>query len=112
MHAALVFPTRASMSSGSLSWPEGQERHENFPPLKEGDSITPLSSRPLTRIIPSDQKKSRRISGLRARYWARPGMSLVLEVRMIGVVFSKSSPGRYLKPSCRQFSDLSIHFME
>src|SRR5687768_13631996 len=100
------------MSSGSLLCPEWQERHENLLLFAQGDSINPLYSRPLTRTMPSGQKKSRMIPGLEARYAARAGLVFVEDARMIGVVSSKSSPGRYRKPVLRQFSAASIHFME
>ncbi len=42
---------------GCISW---QEMQEKFPPLKQGDACTPLISRPVTRIMPSPQKRLRK----------------------------------------------------
>ena len=51
----------ASVRSGCISW---QDRHENLPPLKQGEAWVPLSSRPVTRTWPSPQKLSPKGWGL------------------------------------------------
>src|SRR5512145_2750968 len=92
---------RGSSAVLCIVWHEKQlsVRLSSVALAKQGESMSPLYSRPDTRTIPSGQKESARYPGYAWRMARIVGASAFLVGWTTKRVFERSSPGRYRRPS-------------